>query len=87
MMAGEMRTEYHVQFAAQRLISGTWDSDDCAWEWEMWHKSYKRKTAAENYFNKVKLTSDIPCVRLYEVLIEEKHNLEVESTLLDERWN
>lgn len=77
-----MKTLWEIEYNEQVLYEGTWDSDDCVWDWELSREKYPTLDEARRVFNTLHTTDNIPIIRLYECIYD-KYGME-EETLLDE---
>lgn len=77
-----MKTLWEIEYNKQVLYEGTWDSDDCVWDWETFRVKYSTLSDAEKVFKTIHATSDIPIIRLYECTYD-KYGME-DEIMLDE---
>lgn len=78
-------TVWEVEWNRQVLRSGTWNDEDPDWDWHTTSQHFVRKEEAEAAFKKQILTSDVPIIRLYELLLDTKYNTTEERKLVDDK--
>lgn len=61
-----MKTAFVARECYQVLLSGTWDSDDCNWDWEIKDHEFPTCEEATQYINSLNITPDMPLVKLLE---------------------
>lgn len=77
-----IRTRYEVVYYRQVLKHGTWDSEDCDWDWDETRKPFYYLEEAKKEFNKATPTASTPIIRLYEIQYDRYGD--VASRLIDE---
>lgn len=78
-------TVWEIEWNRQVLNRGTWDDEDPDWEWHSTSQYFVRKDDAEKVFKKQIPTSDVPIIRLYELLLDTKYDSTEERELLDDK--
>lgn len=87
-----MKTAFVARECYQVLLSGTWDSDDCNWDWEIKDHEFPTCKDAIKYINSLNITDDMPIVKLlkrvYTIRQEEDDEwVDFDDIYLDERIN
>ncbi len=87
-----MKVSFVARECYQVLLSGTWDSDDCNWDWEIKDYEFPTYKDAIKYINSLNITDDMPIVKLlkrvYTIRQEEDDEwFDYDDIYLDERIN
>ena len=80
----DFREEWRIHYWSQVLYNGSWDSDDCEWEWECRTETFPTETSARTAFNKCKSTNDIPVIRLMKALVDTEYDSDVYEDVVEE---
>ena len=87
-----MKVSFVAEECYQVLLSGSWDSDDCNWDWDYKYHEFPTCKEAVQYINSLTITADMPIVillkRVYTLMSDDVGTWwESDDTYVDERIN